>query len=59
MKNMMRLRVHIAPVGFEVDRIIIPAKQMRADRVWLIGHSNLSDDKARPFLEKIRKALEK
>ena len=53
------LRIHIAPVGFEIDRIIIPAKKMRADKVWLIGHSNLSEDKARPFLEKIRKALEK
>jgi len=59
MKNMMRLRVHIAPVGFEIDRIIIPAKQLRADKVWLIGHSNLSEDKARPFLDKIRKTLEK
>ena len=32
---------------------------MRADKVWLIGHSNLSVDKARPFLEKIKKILEK
>ena len=53
----MRLRVHIAPVGFEIDRIIIPAKKMRADKVYLIGHSNLSEDKARPFLDKIRKTL--
>ena len=59
MKNTLKLRIHIAPVGFEIDRIIIPAKKMRADKVWLIGHSNLSEDKARPFLEKIRKALEK
>ena len=59
MTNMMTLRVHIAPVGFEIDRIVIPAKTMRADKVWLIGHSNLSADKARPFLDKIRKLLEK
>jgi len=59
MKNIMKLRVHIAPVGFEIDRIIVPATNMRADKVWLIGHSNLSQDKARPFLEKIRKTLEK
>ena len=32
---------------------------MRADKVWLIGHANLSEDKARPFLEKIRKTLAK
>ena len=55
----MRLRVHIAPVGFEIDRIIVPAINMRADKVWLIGHSNLSEDKARPFLDKIRKTLAK
>ena len=57
--NTVRLRVHIAPVGFEIDRIIVPAINMRADKVWLIGHSNLSADKARPFLEKIRKTLAK
>ena len=26
MKSIVNLRVHIAPVGFEIDRIIIPAK---------------------------------
>ena len=26
MKNIVNLRIHIAPVGFEIDRIIIPAK---------------------------------
>ena len=46
MVNNLKLRIHIAPVGFEVDRIVIPAKKMRADKVWLIGHSNLSVDKA-------------
>ena len=59
MINKLKLRVHIAPVGFEIDRIIIPARKMRADKVWLIAHTNLSQDKARPFLEKIRKILEK
>ena len=59
MVNNLKLRIHIAPVGFEIDRIVIPAKKMRADKVWLIGHSNLSEDKARPFLEKIKKTLEK
>ncbi len=59
MSNKLKLRIHIAPVGFEIDRILIPAKKMRADKVWLIGHSNLSGDKARPFLDKISKTLEK
>ena len=26
------LRIHIAPVGFEVDRIVVPAIDMKADR---------------------------
>ena len=59
MTNIMKLRVHIAPVGFEIDRIVVPAVKMRADKVWLIGHSNLSEDKARAFLDKIKKTLEK
>ncbi|MDC4231806.1 MAG: DUF6293 family protein [Nitrosopumilus sp.] len=59
MPSNLKLRVHIAPVGFEIDRIVIPAKKMRADKVWLIGHDQRSSDKARPFLEKVRKILEK
>ena len=59
MANTLRLRVHIAPVGFEIDRIVIPARKMRADKVWLIAHNNLSQDKTRPFLEKVRRTLEK
>jgi len=59
MTNTLRLRVHIAPVGFEIDRIVIPARKMRADKVWLMAHNNLSQDKARPFLDKVRRTLEK
>ena len=59
MASKLKLRVHVAPVGFEIDRIVIPAKKMRADKVWLIAHSNLSEDKAIPFLDKIKKTLEK
>jgi len=29
-KSLEMLRVHIAPVGFEVDRIVLPASNMRA-----------------------------
>ena len=57
MANTLRLRVHIAPVGFEIDRIVIPARKMRADKGWVHGHNNLSEDKARPFLEKVRTTL--
>jgi len=59
MKNLTNLRVHIAPVGFEIDRIVIPAKKMKADKVWLLIHENPSEDKAGPFVEKIKKQLKK
>ena len=34
------LRIHIAPVGFEQDRIVLPAENMKADRIWLIVHDD-------------------
>jgi len=59
MARIAKLRVHIAPVGYEIDRIVLPAKQERADKVWLLVHENKSDDKAIPFVSKITKQLEK
>lgn len=53
------LRVHIAPVGFEIDRIVIPAKDMKADKVWLLVHNKPSEDKARAYIEKVQKMLKK
>jgi len=52
-------RVQIAPVGFEIDRIVIPAKEMRADKVWLLVHDKPNEDKATLFVEKIQKQLKK
>lgn len=59
MTQIANLRVHIAPVGFEIDRIVIPAKEMRADRVWLLTHDNPAEDKGRPYVEKIQSQLRK
>ena len=59
MKSIVNLRVHIAPVGFEIGRIIIPATSQKADKVWLIVHDNVSEDKAVQYREKIEKELEK
>src|SRR3990172_6949616 len=59
MSKLSSLRVHIAPVGYEIDRIVIPAKQMKADKVWLMIHENSSEDKARPYIEKIQNLLKK
>ena len=55
MKDMVNLRIHIAPVGFEIDRIIIPAVRMKADKVWLIAHDNVTDDKSLKYRQKIEK----
>ena len=59
MPEMMKLRVHIAPVGFEIDRVVIPAIKMKADKVYLLRHDNYSEDKSGPYLDKIVKKLQK
>ena len=37
MESMLNLRVHIAAVGFEIDRVVIPAVKMKADLVYLLA----------------------
>ena len=59
MKSIVNLRVHIAPVGFEVDRIVIPALDQKADKVWLIAHDNVSEDMSVKYRAKAEKELEK
>ena len=59
MKKISKLRVHIAPVGFEIDRIVLPAIEMRADKVWLVQHSNPGADKAGGYAKKIESKLKK
>ena len=53
MAKIENLRVHIAPVGYEIDRIVLPAKKMRADKVCLLIHENPSVDKAISFYNNI------
>lgn len=53
------LRVHVAPIGFEIDRVVIPAVRRKADRVWLLVHDNPSEDRALDFVEKVRAGLKK
>lgn len=50
------LRIHIVPVGFEVDRIVIPAKKMRAEKVIMIANE-LSQDKASKFYKRVDEEL--
>jgi len=59
MPDLAKLRVHIAPVGFEIDRIVLSAKKAKADKVWLLVHDKTSEDKAIPFKEKIIDRLKK
>ena len=59
MKSIVNLRVHIAPVGFEVDRIVIPALDQKADKVWLIAHSNVSEDLAMKYRKNVENELKK
>ena len=58
MKDIVNLRIHIAPVGFEIDRIIIPPVRMKADKVWLVAHDAIAEDKASKYRQKIEKELE-
>jgi hypothetical protein len=59
MPSLTNLRIHIAPVGYEIDRIVLPAKKMRADKVFLLVHENPSQDKATKFYDIIDKKLQK
>ena len=51
------LRIHVAPVGFEIDRIVLPAIDMKADRVWLIVHNKAHEDKGDKFVKAIQSKL--
>jgi len=59
MKDMVNLRIHIAPVAFEVDRVVIPAVRMKADKVWLVAHEDVAKDKSIKYRQKIERQLEK
>lgn len=48
-------RIHAAPLGFEEDRIVIPAVRNKADRVWILVPRH--DDTAKTFLESVRARL--
>ena len=56
--NKPNLRIHIAPVGYEIDRIVLPARERRADRVYLMVHENPGQDKALRFIEAVKERLE-
>ena len=57
MGSLQILRIQVAPVGFEIDRIVLPAINMKADRVLLIVHSGSDVDKGDKFVKAIQSKL--
>ena len=56
--------MQIAPVGFEIDRVVIPAKGIKgkggirkAEKVYLLVHNKKSEDKASAYANEIVKRL--
>jgi hypothetical protein len=48
-------RIHVAPVGFEVERVTEPLAEDRADRVYLLTRTDR--DVAAPFLAEVERRL--
>ena len=59
MNSLSQPKIQIAPVGFEIDRIVIPAKKEKADIVYLIMHNNVNADKSTKYADKIKDSLKK
>jgi len=57
MSKYARLRIHIAPLGFESDRIVLPAVDMKADKVWILVDNVPKLTVAKPYLEEVKKRL--
>ena len=58
MTNLTKLRIHICPIGYEIDRIVKSAEQLRADRVWLIVEKSSTKEKASDFITTVKSQLE-
>ncbi len=52
-----RKRIQIAPVGFEVDRVVLPAIREKAEKVYLMVHKDRSKDKATKYAAAIQRKL--
>ena len=59
MSKVSRRRIHIAPVGFEIDRVVLPAKMDKADKVYLMVHSDRKADQAKEYTAEIERRLNK
>lgn len=50
-------RIHIAPVGYEIDRIVLPLIEMEADKVYLITEKRKENDTGLFYVNEIEKRL--
>ena len=57
MVEIYRRRIQIAPVGFEVDRVVIPAIKEKAEKVYLMVHKDRYKDKATKYAAAIQRKL--
>lgn len=51
-------RIHIVPLGYEYERVTVPAIRMRADQVYLIYHEKDDPDQRPSYYEDIHNDLE-
>ncbi|MEN3034784.1 MAG: DUF6293 family protein [Candidatus Methanosuratincola petrocarbonis] len=51
-------RVHIAPVGFEIDRVVLPFMRMKGERIHLIVRKD-SNERGINCLERIKEDLDR
>jgi hypothetical protein len=55
--QLLSLRVHIVPLGFEIDRVLLPLKKLKADKVWLIINPEIESSDAKYYYHAIKKQL--
>jgi Family of unknown function (DUF6293) len=46
-------RIHISPVGFEIDRVVLPLIELEADKVWLLCERRPEKDKGKPYFDEV------
>lgn len=56
--SIFRRRIHIVPVGFEIDRVIEPLIRFKADKVWLVVEENVENGEANYHYQEIKRKLE-
>jgi hypothetical protein len=55
--SIFKLRIHITPVGFEIDRVIEPLIKLKADKVWLIIENDIENSDANFYYREIKNRL--